>query len=63
MVPSPEMGTVSSPVQDKLAEAWDIVKEDPKVADINRELDVVGARSLPKLLFLGNLIEASRRRS
>jgi hypothetical protein len=60
MVPPPEMILVSSPVQDKLAEAWDEVKGDPVVANISRELDAVGVCSLPVLLFRGNLILASR---
>jgi hypothetical protein len=60
MVPSPEMITVSSPVQDKLAKAWDTVKGDTGDANISRELDAVGVCFLFILLFLGNLILASR---
>jgi hypothetical protein len=60
VIPPPGMITVSSPVQDKLAEAWDAVKDDPGVANISRELDAAGMCSLPRLLFRGSLILASR---
>jgi hypothetical protein len=49
MVPSPEMIPISSPVQDKLAKAWDTVKGDTGVANISRELDAVGVCSLLSL--------------
>jgi hypothetical protein len=59
MVPPPEMIEASSPVQDKLAEAWGAVKDDPGVAKPSRELDTAGVCSLARL-FRGNLILASR---
>ena len=59
MVPPPEMIEASSPVQDKLAEAWDAVKDDPGFAKTSRGLDTVGMCSLPRI-FRGNLILASR---
>ena len=55
----PEMIPDISPVQGKLGEAWDIVKDDPGVAKTNRELDTVGMCSLPRL-FRGNLILSPR---
>lgn len=38
-----------SPVQDKLAEAWDVVKDDPGVSKASRELNTVGVYSLSSL--------------
>jgi hypothetical protein len=58
-VPSIVMTNLIPPVQGKLAEAWDAVKDDPRVAKTNRELDTVGMCSLPRL-FRGSLIVASR---
>jgi len=40
MVPPPEMITAGRP--DKLAEAWDAVRDDPGVANISRKLDAAG---------------------
>jgi len=52
MVSSPDMMPVcSSPVQDKLAEAWDAVKDDARVAKMSQELHPVGMCSLPRVLF------------
>ena len=59
MVPPPETIEASSPVQDKLVEAWEAVKDDPEVAKTSRELDTAGVCS-PPILFRGNLILASR---
>ena len=59
MVPPPEMIEASSPVQDKLAEAWGAVKDDPGVAKTSRELDTAGVCSLARL-FRGDLILSSR---
>ena len=59
MVPPPEISD-SSPMQGKLAEAWDLVKGDPGVAKASRELDTVGVCPLPIFLSRGNMILASR---
>jgi hypothetical protein len=34
------------PVPDTLTEAWDAVKDNPKIPNMSRELDAVGARFL-----------------
>jgi hypothetical protein len=47
--PPSEMIPDSSPVQDKLAEAWDAVKDDPGAAKGSRELDTIGVCPLPRL--------------
>ena len=63
IVPSPNIMMVpvsSSPVQDKLAEAWNAVKDDARVAKMSQERHTVGMYSLPKVLFRVNLILASR---
>ena len=53
------LAIVSPPeTQDKLAEAWEAVKDEPEVVDISRELDTVGLYLLPRLLSLCNLILA-----
>jgi hypothetical protein len=51
VVPSPEMVPAIGPVPDKLADAWDAVKNDPKVTNMSRALDTVGVSPAP-LLFL-----------
>jgi len=38
-----------NPVPDKLVEAWDAVKDDPRVTNKSRGLDNAGARSVPQL--------------
>jgi hypothetical protein len=48
-VPSPEMVPAIGAVPDKLADAWEAVKNEPKIA--NMTLDTVGVSSAP-LLFL-----------
>jgi hypothetical protein len=61
MVSSPDLMPVcSSPVQDKLAEAWDAVKDDARVAKMSQELHTAGMCSLPRVLFRVNLILAFR---
>lgn len=60
VVSSPEIVPAIGPVPDKLADAWDAVKDDPKFAYMNRELDIVGVSSAPSLSFRGILIVDSR---
>ena len=61
MVSSPDMMPVcGSTVQDKLAEAWDAVKDDARLAKMSRELHTTGMYSLPRVLFRVNLILAFR---
>ena len=48
-VAPPEIIPGRSPVQDKLAEAWDVVKDDPGVSKASRELNTVGVYSLSSL--------------
>jgi hypothetical protein len=47
VVVGPSLGIVSAddPVPNKPADAWDAVKDDPKVANMSRALDTVGASS------------------
>ena len=48
LISSPDMIPVcGSPVQDKLAEAWEAVKDDPRIATMSKELHTVGMCSLP----------------
>ena len=56
MVPPPEMIPAVVPAPDKLAEAWDAVKDDPTIAKTSRELDSAGLFSVPLPLCLGKLI-------
>ena len=49
VVPSPVMVPAANPAPDKLADAWDAVKGDPKIAD--RTLDSVGVSSAPSLFL------------
>jgi len=52
-VSSPEVTHVrSSSVQDKLAEAWDAVKNDSKIAKTTQELHTTGVCLLLKTFFL-----------
>jgi hypothetical protein len=63
IVPSPNIMMVpvsSSPVQDKLAEAWNAVKDDARVAKMSQERHTVGMYSHPRNLFHVNLILAFR---
>ena len=61
MVSSPDMMPVcSSPVQDKLTEAWDAVKGDARVAKVNEKVHTAGMYSLPRVLFRANLVPAFR---
>jgi hypothetical protein len=43
MVPSPEMTQAITPAPNKLSEAWDAIKTDPTMSNINRELNIVDA--------------------
>ena len=53
MVSSPDMmPACSSPVQDKLAEAWDAVKDDPRITKMSKEIHTVGMCSLSGSSFL-----------
>ena len=60
VIPSPELIPAIDPVPEKLVDAWDTVKDDPKSANTSRELDTVGVCSPPRLLFRSNLILAYR---
>lgn len=61
MVSSPELMPIcSSPVQDKLAEAWDTVKDDARIAKTSQERHTAGMCSFPRVLFRVNLILAFR---
>jgi len=50
-VPPAEATPSISPVQNKLVEAWDAIKDDPKISDMNRGLNTLGESSIPGLLF------------
>ena len=53
------LAIVSPPeTQDKLAGAWEAVKDEPEVVDITRELDTVGLYLRLRLLSRCNLIVA-----
>jgi hypothetical protein len=54
VVPLPEMVPNICPVPDKLADAWEAVKGDPKITNMSRDLDTVGVSSFPRL-FGGEL--------
>jgi hypothetical protein len=49
VIPSPEMVPAVGPVPDKLADAWDAVKDEPKIAKTSRS---VGVSSAPSLFFM-----------
>jgi hypothetical protein len=52
IVPSPDvMPVCPSPVQDKLAEAWNAVKDDARVTKTSREIHTVGMSLLSRVLF------------
>jgi hypothetical protein len=52
IVPPPEgKRAISSPISDKLAEAWDAVKDGSKVASKSRGLDAVGMSPARWILF------------
>jgi hypothetical protein len=55
-LPPPELIPAVGPVQDKLTEAWSLVKDDPKIADKTPGLNAAGASSVPMFLFRSNLI-------
>ena len=55
VLPSPKMVPAIGPVQEELADAWEAVKDDPRIANTSRELDTVGVCSLFRLHFRGNL--------
>jgi hypothetical protein len=48
------------PAPDKLADAWDAVKDDPNIANTSRALDTFGLPSAPSLFFCDALILDSR---
>ena len=50
--PSPEMVPAVGPVPDKLADAWDAVKDDTNIANTGRALDTVGVSSASPTHFL-----------
>jgi hypothetical protein len=45
------MPVCPSPVQDKLAEAWNAVKDDARVTKTSREIHTVGMSLLSRVLF------------
>jgi hypothetical protein len=46
IVPSPEMVSATiSPMPDRFSDAWDAVKDDPKITHMSRALDTVGVSS------------------
>jgi hypothetical protein len=47
----PGIGPVPDKLADKLADAWDAVKDDPKIANTSGVLDTVGVYSAPSILF------------
>lgn len=51
IVPPPEGKPAISLISDKLAEAWDAVKDGPKAASMSRGLDAVGVSSAPWIIF------------
>ena len=59
-VPSPERIPAIGAVQDKLAEAWDAVKDGPKIAGTSCALRAVGVSAAPPLFFYHSLIRDSR---
>jgi hypothetical protein len=60
IVPSSGIIPAAGTVPDKLADAWDALKADPKFANTSRELDTVGASSAPSFFFYDPLILDSR---
>ena len=58
MVPSPDMIPAIGPVPDTLSDAWNAVKVNPSIPNVTRELDAVGAFSVPRHRLLGELIPA-----
>jgi len=47
MAPPPEMIPTVSPVPDRLAEAWDAIKDGPSIPKANGGLHTVGVSSVP----------------
>ena len=43
----PEMIPTGNPAPDKLAEAWDTIKDGPNVGSTGRRLDAIGVSSIP----------------
>jgi hypothetical protein len=61
VVPSPpEIVPAIDPLPDKLANAWDAVKDDPNITNVSRALDTVGQSSASSLFFFHILILDSR---
>ena len=58
MVPSPDM-VPALPVPDTLSDAWAAVKVNPQISNVSRELDAVGAFSVPRPHLLSKLIPAT----
>jgi hypothetical protein len=54
VVPPPEGLPATSSVSDMFAEAWNVVKDEAKVANSSRGLGVVGGTSVPRILFYGS---------
>ena len=51
-VTPPEMRPAIDAIPEKLAEARDAVKDGAQVANMSRGADVIGAFSMPRILFL-----------
>jgi hypothetical protein len=63
MVPRAETMSVSNPMPDSLSEAWNAVKDGPKVSNVSRRLNATGASSVLDThcsFFCSELIFASR---
>lgn len=59
-VPSPERIPAIGAVQDKFAEAWDAIKDGPKIAETSHALHAVGVSAAPSLFFYHALIRDPR---
>jgi hypothetical protein len=55
VVPSPDMIAIGA-VPDTLSDAWEAVKDNPKIPNVSRELDAVGALSATRPHLLSKLI-------
>ena len=56
VVPSPEIVPATGTVSDKLADAWDAIKDDTKFANTSQALDTVCVSSVPSPFFYDTLI-------
>jgi len=56
VIPSPDTVPAIGAVPDKLADAWDAVKDEPKIANKSQALDTVGVSPAPSFFFHDVLI-------